>query len=202
MSGCDSALTGVGFGGGTRVYSAYGRGRRRGCNLLLGGVVHTTLITLHAAAGIVCFAVGAYALLAATPTTPVFRIYGLSLLALVVLLAAAIAVDWRDLSTATRWIYSLLAVLGLYMLWRAGRAGVRLRRRPRGWRAGFVDDVGFTLISLFDGFVIVAAIDLNAPGWLVAVIAVLGVGCGIVAINKMKGRVAAKESPNDEKAGE
>jgi hypothetical protein len=38
-----------------------------------------------------------------------------------------------------------------------------------------IELVGFTLIALFDGFVIVTAIDAGAPGWLVGVVAVAGV---------------------------
>lgn len=45
---------------------------------------------------------------------------------------------------------------------------------------------GFVLISLFDGFAIVSALDLQAPGWLVAVIAVGAVGVGIYGINLRK----------------
>ncbi len=37
-----------------------------------------------------------------------------------------------------------------------------------------MDDIGFTLISLFEGFIIiVSGIDLGAPGWPTAVVAVL-----------------------------
>jgi hypothetical protein len=42
------------------------------------------------------------------------------------------------------------------------------------------------LISLFDGFAIVSALDLQAPGWLVAVVAVGAVGIGIYGINVRK----------------
>jgi hypothetical protein len=49
-----------------------------------------------------------------------------------------------------------------------------------------IDHIGFSLISLFDGFVIISAIDLQAPGWLVAVIAVGAVALGIFAINLRK----------------
>lgn len=42
------------------------------------------------------------------------------------------------------------------------------------------------LVPLFDGFAIVSALDLQAPGWLVAVIAVGAVGVGIYGINLRK----------------
>jgi len=49
-----------------------------------------------------------------------------------------------------------------------------------------IDHIGFNLISLFDGFSIVSSLDLQAPGWLVAVIAVGAVALGIYAINLRK----------------
>ncbi|WP_022885347.1 hypothetical protein [Glaciibacter superstes] len=52
----------------------------------------------------------------------------------------------------------------------------------------FVNHVGFTLISLFDGFVIVAAIDLHAPPWLVASLAIGGVIAGIIGVRRLEAR--------------
>jgi len=53
-----------------------------------------------------------------------------------------------------------------------------------------VDDVGFTLISLAEGFVIVAAIDLGLPGWAVALTAVAVLVPAIAAVNRVKRRLA------------
>ena len=39
---------------------------------------------------------------------------------------------------------------------------------------------------MFDGFAIISAIDLQAPGWLIAIIAVGAVVLGIYAINVRK----------------
>jgi len=46
------------------------------------------------------------------------------------------------------------------------------------WWTIYIDHIGFTLISLFEGFIIVSGIDLGAPGWLTAIVAVLGVVVG------------------------
>jgi hypothetical protein len=89
--------------------------------------------------------------------------------------------------------FSGLFVLGLYMLQRANNARLALRLRPEGWRSAYVDHVGFTPISLFDGFVIVSAIDLRAPGWLVAAVAVLGVVGGTWGVGKAKAKVASEQ---------
>src|SRR5438309_7460983 len=79
----------------------------------------------------------------------------------------------------------LRRVLAGVMSWRGWRAAQRSRQRPESWRVGFDEDIGFTLIALFDGFVIVSAIDLGGPLWLVlaiAVVAVLMGPCGLIAL--------------------
>ncbi|NJC69127.1 hypothetical protein HC031_05255 [Planosporangium thailandense] len=45
------------------------------------------------------------------------------------------------------------------------------------------------LISLFDGFVIVSAIDLHARTWLVLIVAVGGVLAGIQSMKRVKTRL-------------
>jgi hypothetical protein len=72
------------------------------------------------------------------------------------------------------------------MIWRGWKAGKGRRLRPKGWPAAYVGDVGFTLISLFDAFVIVLTIDSGGPGWLVALLAVLGVAVGMAVIRKVQ----------------
>ena len=85
-------------------------------------------------------------------------------------------------------------MLGLYILQRANHARLALRLRHEGWRIAYIDHVGFTLISLFDGFVIVGAIDLGAPGWLVAAAALLGVVGGIWAVGKAKSNIVSEQN--------
>jgi hypothetical protein len=57
-------------------------------------------------------------------------------------------------------------------------AGTQELECREDWRTAYVESLGFTLIALFDGFVIVSAIDLGAPIWLVLGIGVLGVLAG------------------------
>jgi hypothetical protein len=150
---------------------------------------HTVLIILHATAALVCFTAGVLSLGLRTATSGRLRLYLASLLAMLLFMAVAIAVDWAGLDPTARLIFLGLGGLGLYMAWRAGRAATRLRRQDPGWRPRYLDDIGFTLVALFDGFVIVAAIDLGAPVWLVILIAVVGVGGGIQAMNRVKARL-------------
>ena len=156
-------------------------------------MLHTVLIALHATAGVVCFAAGVLCIPLQAPGSWRFRVYAGSLLAMLAFVAGSIAVGWADLDMTTRLIFTGLIGLGLYMVWRAGRAHARLRRQDQGWRPKYLDDVGFTLISLFDGFVIVGAIDLGMPVWLVVLAAVGGVAAGIQAMNKVKTRLVTQQ---------
>jgi hypothetical protein len=101
-----------------------------------------------------------------------------TLIAMIVFLAGAILAHVSQLDALQRGIFAGLFVLSLYMLFRGARARTALRVQHDGWWPIFVDHIGFTLISLFEGFIIVSGIDLGAPGWLTAVVAVLGVVVG------------------------
>jgi len=83
-------------------------------------------------------------------------------------------------------IFGGLVILPVYMIWRGVQAVTVLTKHQPEDQLKVIDHVGFVLISLFDGFVIVSALDLQAPGWLVAVIAVRAVGVGIFGINVRK----------------
>lgn len=151
-------------------------------------MLHTVLISLHTAAATISFLAGAAVLRPRVEKGGQwqFRAYQLSLISAIVFVIIAIGTDWSSLTRATRAVFSGLAILGLYMIWRALMAGSNLRRRPSGWPAAYVGNVGFTLISLFDAFVIVLTIDLGGPGWLVAMLAVLGIAAGMAVIRKVQ----------------
>lgn len=147
---------------------------------------HDVLIALHALAGVVCFGAGALSLRVSAAQSWRFQVFVVSLAAMWLFLLGAVAVDWSGISAGTRWLYAGLLGLGLYMLWRGARARARLRTQGDGWRPRYIDDLGFTLISLFDGFVIVSAMDLSAPAWLVVIVAVAGVAASILAVRRIK----------------
>jgi hypothetical protein len=118
---------------------------------------------------------------------PYFLWYFVSLALLDVFMVASVAVGWVDMGTPERVVFSGLIVLGGYMMWRAIQAS---RTRPTGGAApsgAYLDHLGFTLIALFEGFVIVLAIDLGAPVWAVVAIAVAGVVAGNLSIRRLKG---------------
>jgi hypothetical protein len=122
--------------------------------------VHTAMIVLHAAAGVLAFVAGCLVLRppdAGPRAQRLFQVYLVSLGSMVVFLVGAMAAHWRELGTTEQVVYGGLLLLGLFMVWRAMAAGSVLRRRGDGWRLPYMEHVGFTLIALWDGFVIVLA---------------------------------------------
>ena len=149
--------------------------------------LHTLAIIVHALSATGAFVIGV-TLLFQSSTKRQLQL-GVAFLVLLILmevfLVIAILSHVTSLPTMTQLIFGGLAILGLYMIWRAFQAVSVLREQP-GNQGAVIDYVGFNLISLFDGFAIISAIDLQAPGWLVAVIAVGAVALGISAINVRK----------------
>jgi CDP-diglyceride synthetase len=155
-------------------------------------MTHNLLIIGHALAGIASFVAGVLSLSLTTIRSWRFQAYLVSLIAMVVFMVGAVAWDWRDLESGTKTIYLILVGLGAVMVVRAFSAAVRVRLRDRNWQSRYIDGVGFTLISLFEGFIIVGAIDLGAPPWLVALVAVAGVVGGVWTKNRVKHRVVGR----------
>ncbi len=154
-------------------------------------LLHTVLIYGHALGGLVAFGLGCLVLRPGRrEASAVFRAYYLSLWLMVLLLVAVVGADWRELTLVSRVSFGGLTLLAFY----TGLCGWQARRllytRSADWQGSYIAHVGFTLISLFDGFVIVGALDMNAPGWIVGVVGVLGVGIGISTINLVKRRAA------------
>jgi hypothetical protein len=112
-------------------------------------------------------------------------------------LIIAILSHVTSLSTSKQLIFGGLFLLLVYMIWHAIQAVIVLRKHQQADQFKILNHVGFVLISLFDGFAIVSALDLHAPPWLLVVIAVGAVVLGISAINgrkKMLARVAVRRS--------
>ena len=149
--------------------------------------LHTLSIVVYALSATGAFVVGVV-LLFQRNTRRQLQLAGAHLVLLMlmeVFLVVAILSHVTNLGTITQIVFGGLVLLGVYMIWRAVQAVSVLREQP-GNHGAVIDHVGFNLISLFDGFVIVSALDLQAPGWLVAVIAVGAVALGIYAINVRK----------------
>lgn len=166
-------------------------------------MLHTTLIAIHATSGVAAFATGCLLLrrrIQRTEGVPsTVRLYIGTLWLMVLLLLMVIAIDWSALALGTRVLYGALSVLALYTGWRGWQAVQNLHRRVADWKGLYVDNIGFTLITLFDGFVIIAALDLHAPVWLVLFIGILGVVVGRFGVQKAKESVATPQE--NERAG-
>jgi hypothetical protein len=73
---------------------------------------HALLVSLHAAAGTTALLTG----IVATWKPRVLQVRLTALVACILLLAGAIAIDWEGLSTGTRALYLALLLLGGYMV--------------------------------------------------------------------------------------
>jgi hypothetical protein len=154
--------------------------------------LHNTLILAHATTATLAFLAGGLLILSAKYFSSrwLFQVYLWSLIAMTFLLAGAIFVYWSEYSDVERVIFPGLLGLALFMLFRAWGAGLVSATQPKNWKLGFVEHVGFTLISLFEGFIIVSGLNAGVPGWLVGVIAVLGLFAGRWIIGSAKRRAA------------
>lgn len=132
-------------------------------------MVHAILIALHAAAGVVALGAGLFAL----RDGRFFAVYLGALAGTAVFLAAAVTVNWSHTDATARLLFAAFTGLALVMVGRAVAA-----RRGTPGTAAYVEHVGFTLVALFDAFVVIAVLDVGAPIWLVVatgvVIAVAG----------------------------
>jgi hypothetical protein len=145
-------------------------------------------IGVHATAASLAFAAGAVLLITGRRAgrSRGFVVYYLSLVLMLVGLCVAIGLDWSHLHTGTRLVYLALAVVAAFMMGRAELARRLRRERSLAARRAFFGHVGFTLIALFDGLVIVAANRLGIPvGLIVAGAAVIAaIGFRVVATTK------------------
>jgi hypothetical protein len=105
---------------------------------------------------------------------------------MVLCLAVVVAGDWPRMDTGEQALFGALTAFAVYIGCRGLRARRRLFERRDGWVDAYMGDVGFTLVALLDGFVIVAAADLGAPLWLVLLVAAVGVASGRLAVGWAK----------------
>lgn len=154
--------------------------------------LHNILIILHATSATICFFAGGFLILSPKRAAdqPWFNVYWWTLVGMVILLAGAILTAWTNYTTLERIIFPGLLVLAIYMLYRARNANLLRKSQPNHWTHGYVEHIGFTLISLFEGFIIVSGLNSGVSGWLVALFAILGVLIGRWLIGFAQRRVA------------
>ncbi|MGQ0837246.1 hypothetical protein [Actinokineospora sp.] len=126
---------------------------------------HTVFIAIHAAAGGLAFVAGCVAI----SRRALFGTYLWSLVTMAVFLVLAVAAEWTVIGTGARVLFAAFAVLALVMVWRADQA----RRIRHELSAAYVGHVGFTLVALFDAFMVILVLRAGAPGWLIAAVGVV-----------------------------
>ena len=144
---------------------------------------HTVLIALHALTGTVALVAGCVA----HRRLALFGVYLWSVVATVTFLAAAVAEEWARLDTLSRSLFTAFTVLGAVMV----RLAFDARRLPPGSES-YVDRVGFTVVALFDAFIVITVLNLGAPVWLVVA---SGVAVAIAGHFSLRATKAAVRSP-------
>jgi hypothetical protein len=124
---------------------------------------HTVFISVHAITGGVALLAGGVA----HRGRVLFDLYLWSLVASIGFLVAAVIEGWARSDGGARLLFGAFAVLGGVMIALAASAR-RLEPSP-----AYVDRVGFTLVALFDAFIVITVLNLGAPIALV-------VGSGVV----------------------
>lgn len=140
--------------------------------------MHTVLITIHAAGGVVALLSGTRALFRARW----FALYEAALVLALAALAGAVVLDWPGLSAGARGLYVAFLALAAVLIAQAERAR-RARSSREGVRATrYVSALGFTLVALLDAFVVIAVLDAGGAAWLLVVVGVLIALAGHLAL--------------------
>ncbi len=147
--------------------------------------MHSLLIALHAGTGVIAMLTGGVALFRGGR---LFHTYLGSLAATTLFLALAVAAEWSVLDAGSRVLFTAFTVLAVVMVVR----GVLARRLPPRSPA-YLEHVGFTLIALFDAFVVIAVLNAGAPVWLVVVSGVLIAVAGHFALRATKRALAGEQ---------
>ncbi|MFI7680893.1 hypothetical protein [Actinophytocola sp. NPDC049390] len=148
--------------------------------------MHSLLIGLHAGTGLIALIAGGIALYRGR----FFDVYLASLVATTVFLALAVAVEWTLLGAGSRVLFTAFTLLAGVMVAR----GVLARRLPPRSPA-HLEHLGFTLVGLFDAFVVIAVLNAGAPIWLVVTSGVLIAVGGHVALQATKRALAGEPVP-------
>lgn len=144
------------------------------------------LIAAHAFSAVTAFALGIALALGRSRHRAQAMVYALALTLMALFVAGAVILDWPSLAPAARGIFTALLALAAYTVWRGWQARNKLAAR-RG-ELGAVDDIGFTLITLFVGFVVILVNDLGGPAWLMAVLGVAAVLAGRRGVGLIRAR--------------
>ncbi|MBB3661653.1 uncharacterized protein YacL [Prauserella sediminis] len=151
---------------------------------------HTVLVLIHAAAAIAALGLG----IAALRLTPLLRAHTVSIVIMTALLPVAIALRWTERAPATTAIFSALAALGVVMIVRA----VLAERAARlGYHGAVLSHIGFNLIALVTGFLIVPVMRSGLGTLAITATAIVVPVAGSVALHLIRRRIPADPAPAD-----
>jgi NhaP-type Na+/H+ or K+/H+ antiporter len=157
-------------------------------------VVRTVLVVIHASAGVGGLLTGLAAL---SPPSHldnrgwVRRLYQLCIAILLVSMVVLVAIDWNGLDVGGRVAFSGLTALGAVMAYRIARASREAARQEPRWQDRYIRHVYFTYISLWEGFVILPALNLPLPQLSVPLVAIAVLLIGHVLIARYRSRILA-----------
>jgi hypothetical protein len=143
------------------------------------------LITVHAVAATIAFGAG----ILSAPAGRFLAVYRGAMAVMLAALVPAVLVDWATTDPTARIVFTGLIGLAAVMVVRAELAARRPPAHTGGPTAGYLEHIGFTLISLADGFAVVALIRAGAPGWAVGALAVGVVVVGHLTLQAAKRRL-------------
>lgn len=157
-------------------------------------VLRTILVVIHASSGVGGLVTGLAALSPPRPADNrgwLRRLYLLCIAILLASLVALVAIDWNGLDTGSRVAFSALTALGAVMAYRITRAYRLASAQGANWQERYIGHVYFTYISLWEGFVILPALNLPLPQVSVPVVAIAVLLIGHALIARYKARVLA-----------
>lgn len=143
-------------------------------------VLDVVLVVLGAVAAAIAFVAGIAVV--EGPRRGLFATYFGALIAAALFWLLDTVVTWHLLSNVARQASLALGIFIGYALFRAGHAGTEsVERFDEEWLDRYERDVGFTLFAIVVGVYTVAAINLNAPASVMAVIAIASICIGVMA---------------------
>jgi hypothetical protein len=157
-------------------------------------VLRAILVVIHASAGVGGLVTGLAALAPPRPDDGrrwIRRLYLLFLAVLLISMVVLVAMDWNDLDVAARVAFGALIALGAAMAVRISLANRAASGHGADWRKRYIGHVYFTYISLWEGFVILPALNLPLPQVSVPLVAVSVLLIGHTLIARYEARVLA-----------
>jgi hypothetical protein len=157
-------------------------------------VLRDALVVIHAAAGVGGLLTGLASLSPPRPTDNrgwVRRSYLVFIVILLASMVVLVMIDWASLDGGSRIAFSALVGLGAVMAYRIARAYRQGSAQEITSKERYINHVYFTYISLWEGFVILPALNLPLPQLSVPVVAIAVLLVGHVLIGRYKRRILA-----------